>query len=314
MEYLYFCLSKDLEKFQNSKMSYIPFHNKYDLELKDIKGSKIFFCYSKSSKKMIYCLSTIKNIIYKEEKEYVLYDNTIYQKALTKYSLVELPDLYFIELGALIMFEYEIDVKDLNEKLRENNEEHKDFKFPKGNKNYYLTETYYDDLGEKIEEYIDILNENNSESTEYESKESSSDFYDEDETEEDQKENKDKNYRIMNIPVNLKGCLELDKHVNCGTITKKIFREHYRYCEKCYRNDNNNTEINWYKKKISFRTCEKNKYMKGIMKCYFKSKNYIIKNVDKFIEEHGDINNINIIQLKDDDDLFGDEFFIIYKN
>jgi hypothetical protein len=36
--------------------------------------------------------------------------------------------------------------------------------------------------------------------------------------------------------------------------------------------------------------------------------------MDKFIEEDCDINKINIIQLKDKNNIYDNDFFIIYKN
>lgn len=314
MEYLYFTSDKDIRKFALLENKYIPFHNKYNIELEPIKDAKIIICHYKSSSshKKIYCWTTIQNILYYEEKENVIFNNTIYEKMLTKYNLTKLPELYFLELRKIHFFGYDIIVKDLNEKLKEQDKDHNDFKFPKGKNNYFLTESYYNNLHNKIEEFVNLLDE----SEEEESEESSSDFYDDKSNEESKEEinNLDTSYQIMEIPVYLSGCKELLKHIKNLTIKTKIFREHYMFCKKCDKNNNNQIEINWLHKKILLKTYPKNKFMKGILKSYFKAKNYIVKNMDKFIEEDCDINKINIIQLKDKNNIYDNDFFIIYKN
>ena len=282
IDYIYISTLKDINKINLLKKEhkYLPYVKTNEILNENLKNKNILICFKNINK--IYAYARITNIISN--------NNKIFNTLINKLSLSDAPELYFLKFDNMII--YNIKLNDFNNylKLQKNNP----IKYPMRMNIFNLNNFKNDSIIFQLNNFIKDESDN-------------SDI--EDSNKIIKIDNKD--IISLDVPINWICCNKLIELINQNNIDKEILKDHYLFCSKCVKTNNNDIEINWDEKKINIRKIKSKKKMNKIIDYYLKVKNF---NLNEPTNDIIEIDKINLFYYKKSEELYNNTIMILNKS
>jgi len=334
----------NLENEKKEKIEkFIPFlRNNEDLD--KLVGKNILIGFRKPLLG-IYGYATIKKIIDKNTNVNtnvntdVNTDEKLFDKFVELYKLDCPSNLYFFELENLVeyknIYKDKIFIKDLNVEVTNYNLNEIKFSKKMGNFEiekihsnqiiYMINEIHKNNLVSESEDSGDSGSGDSGDSGDSGSGDSD-DSEDSDENPDFTSSPEDEEYKnigfkldyekpenviVMKIPILWIPCSNLKSIIKKEKITKNILQNHYRKCELCEINNNNNNDIEFVNIIFSFKDDESEKEMNEIIKYYKFLRNYVILR-SEFSDNKYEVEKLNIIYYENyDEHIYNECLFIL---
>jgi hypothetical protein len=282
IDYIYISTLKDINKINLLKKEhkYLPYIKTNEILNENLKNKNILICFKNINK--IYAYTKITNIVSNTNK--------IFNTLINKFSLSDAPELYFLKFDNMKI--YNIKLNDFNNylKLQKNNP----IKYPMRMNIFNLDNFKNDSIIFQLNNFI-------------------KDESDESDIEDSNKIIKidDKDILSLDVPINWICCNNLIELMNKNNIDKEMLKNHYLFCSKCIKTNNNDIDINWNEKKINIRKIKSKKKMNKIIDYYLKAKNF---NLNEQANDIIEIDKINLFYYKKSEELYNNTIMILNKS
>ena len=266
----------------------------------------------------------------------ILLDTEKFLNMINIFNLADIPGLFFIKFEKILTFEFQINLGEFNNYLKDNpnliiksfdskydNDDELTYtlKYPKKINDRNIIKSYsHNGLAIYLKDFINFLKKNHKDKLDCSDKDNTNNTNNSDNSDnflmnsiEDEENDNGKNNKInYNVPVLFNGCDIIKDAIHKLTIKKKMLNEHFEKCNNCEIINNNDKKLKLDKKIFVKRIISKNNFeiFDNIVSSYQNVDRFITNtiNTDFVFEE----NKINIVVCSESKCLYSKCVFVLY--